>query len=164
MHTMITSGSILYLFRMIWKKLFNMCHLSCVNTFNHKYCPQHTINWERFLSKLFWGEILQTPIISFYWMWILVMVTRMAGKWIVPDNIEKLTIKLYVFIISTILAKFQEDQRSIAMSSIKYLNFKFLWSNLCLKNKFIDQIVNNIWFNIKFDMYVKNIKEIQSNS
>ena len=41
---------------------------------------------------------------------------------------------------------FQEDRKSIAMSSIKYLNFKFYDIKLCIKNKFIDQIVNNIQF------------------
>ena len=41
-------------------------------------------------------------------------------------NFENLTIGLYVFIISSMLAKFQEDQISIAMTSIKFLNSKFL--------------------------------------
>ena len=41
-------------------------------------------------------------------------------------NCETLTIGLLVFIISSMLTKFQEDQRSITMSSIKWLNFKFL--------------------------------------
>jgi len=40
-------------------------------------------------------------------------------------NFENLTIGLYVFIISSILGKFQEDQILMAMSSIKILNFKF---------------------------------------
>ena len=45
------------------------------------------------------------------------------------------------------------------MSSIRYLNFKFLQSKIIYKNKFIDQIVNNIYLiNIKFDVCVKNIK------
>ena len=39
---------------------------------------------------------------------------------------ENLTIKLHVLIKSSMIAKFQEDQRLIAMLSIKYLNFKFL--------------------------------------
>ena len=41
-------------------------------------------------------------------------------------NYKNLTVGLYVFIISFILAKFQENQKSIVMSSIKCLNFKFL--------------------------------------
>ena len=40
-------------------------------------------------------------------------------------NFENLIIGLYVFIIFSILAKFQEDQRSITIS-IKCFNFKFL--------------------------------------
>ena len=43
------------------------------------------------------------------------------------------------------LAKLQEDQRLIAMSSIKYLNFKFFCSlKLYIKINFMDLIVNNI--------------------
>ena len=41
-------------------------------------------------------------------------------------NFDKFTIELHFLLISSILAKFQEDQRSIAMSSIKCLNFEFL--------------------------------------
>ena len=41
-------------------------------------------------------------------------------------NYKNLTVGLYVFIISFMLAKFQENQRSIVMSSTKCLNFKFL--------------------------------------
>jgi len=39
-------------------------------------------------------------------------------------------IGLYIFLISSILAKFQENQRSIVMSSIKSLNFEFLYSKI----------------------------------
>ena len=53
--------------------------------------------------------------------------------------------KLYFFLISSMLAKLQEDQRLIAMSSIKYLNFKFFCSlKLYIKINFMDLIVNNI--------------------
>ena len=38
---------------------------------------------------------------------------------------ENLTVGLHVLIISLMLAKFQENQRLIAMSSNKYKNFKF---------------------------------------
>ena len=41
-------------------------------------------------------------------------------------NFDKSTNRIDFLIISFILAKFQEDQRLIAMSSIKYLNFEFL--------------------------------------
>ena len=59
-------------------------------------------------------------------------------------NLENLIIILHVFIISSMLVKFQVNQRSIALSSIKCLNFKFFGLNLCIKNKFINRIVNNI--------------------
>ena len=42
------------------------------------------------------------------------------------------------------LENFPKDQRYIIMSSIKCLNFKFLQSKIMHKNKFMDQIVNNI--------------------
>ena len=41
-------------------------------------------------------------------------------------NFENLNVGLYVIIISFMLAKFQEDQRSIAILSIKCLKFQFL--------------------------------------
>ena len=41
-------------------------------------------------------------------------------------NFGKSTIVLYFLLISSILAKFLEDQRSIVMSSINCLNCKFL--------------------------------------
>jgi len=47
-------------------------------------------------------------------------------------NFKNLTIGLHL-IISSILVKFQEDQRLITISSIKYLNFKFLWSKVMHK-------------------------------
>ena len=59
-------------------------------------------------------------------------------------NFDKSTIRLYFLIISSILVKFQEDKKLIAMSSIKCLNFKFLCLKSCIKNKFMDRKVNNI--------------------
>ena len=41
-------------------------------------------------------------------------------------NFDNSTIELHFFLISSILAKFQEDQRSIIILSIKCLNLKFL--------------------------------------
>ena len=41
-------------------------------------------------------------------------------------NFENIIVGLHVLIISFMLAKFQRDQKSISMLSIKYLNFKFL--------------------------------------
>ena len=61
-------------------------------------------------------------------------------------NFEILIVELYVLIISSMIANFQEDQRLIVILSIKYLNFKFFSLKLCIKNKFIDIIVNNIRF------------------
>ena len=42
-------------------------------------------------------------------------------------NFDKSTIELLFLLITSILAKFLEDQRLILMSSIKCLNFKFLY-------------------------------------
>ena len=41
-------------------------------------------------------------------------------------NFENLTVELHVLIISSMIAKFQENQKSVAILSIKCLNFKFL--------------------------------------
>ena len=41
-------------------------------------------------------------------------------------NFKNLTVRLHVLITSLMLTKFQENQRSIAMSSNKCYNFKFL--------------------------------------
>ena len=41
-------------------------------------------------------------------------------------------------------AKFVENQRSMVISTIKCLNFMFCNLKLCIKNKFINRIVNNI--------------------
>ena len=69
-----------------------------------------------------------TPInIFFYWMWILTN-----------------PLLNYIFLLSSILAKFQEKKKSIAMSSIKCLNFEFCSLKLYIKNKFRDRIVNNV--------------------
>ena len=46
-------------------------------------------------------------------------------------NFEILTVRLHVLIISSLLVKFQENQNSITMLSIKCLNFK-LWSKIKL--------------------------------
>ena len=50
------------------------------------------------------------------------------SKLIWRENVE-----LYVRIISIILAKFQKDQRLIAMLSMTCLNFKFLWLKIMHK-------------------------------
>ena len=57
-------------------------------------------------------------------------------------NFENLTVGLYVFIISSMLVKFQENKKLIVMSSINCLNLKFLRYKFCIKNNLIDRIVN----------------------
>ena len=42
-------------------------------------------------------------------------------------NFENLTIRLHVFMVFFIFAKFQGNKKSVVISSIAYLNFKFLW-------------------------------------
>ena len=42
-------------------------------------------------------------------------------------NFENLTIRWHVFMVFFMLAKFQENKKSVVISSIAYLNFKFLW-------------------------------------
>ena len=69
-------------------------------------------------------------------------------KKIFKMNYDKFTIRLNFLIISSMFANFQENQISKAMSSKKKknLNSYFCSFKLCIKNKFMDQIVNNIKF------------------
>ena len=59
---------------------------------------------------------------------------------------ENLTVELNVLIISFILAKFKKikDQLLYYQTNVKISSFYKL--KLCIKNKFIDQIVNKIRF------------------
>ena len=57
--------------------------------------------------------------------------------------------KLYILIISSVLVKLKKkrkNERSIYMLSLKCLNFKFCDLKLCIKNNFIDWMVNSIQF------------------
>ena len=66
--------------------------------------------WEKFGIKLGYRLRIQLHLIFF----------------LLDVNFHKSIIDLYFFLISFVLAKFQKDQRSIAMSSTKCLNFEFL--------------------------------------
>ena len=79
---------------------------------------------------------------------------------------------MHVLIIPSMLAKFQEDQRSTVMSSIKCLNFKFFCSiKLCTKNKYIIQFEQNLTYmsrtyetynsTIRFSKFTSNKKSIK---
>ena len=57
---------------------------------------------------------------------IIMETFKLYNIYLLDVNFENLTIILHVLIISSMLTKFQKDQRSIVMPSIKYLNFKFL--------------------------------------
>ena len=52
--------------------------------------------------------------------------TNSSYIFILSVNFENLIVRLHVLITSLILTKFQENQRSIVMSSNKCYNFKFL--------------------------------------
>ena len=52
--------------------------------------------------------------------------TNSSYIFILSMSFENLTIRLHDLITSKMLTKFQENQRSITMSSNKYYNFKFL--------------------------------------
>jgi len=59
--------------------------------------------------------------------------------------------------MSFMFANFLEDLRSITMLSINYLKIANFYSlKLCIKNEFMDHIVNHIGTN--FDMCVKSKK------
>ena len=53
-------------------------------------------------------------------------ITTILNILLLNMNFNKSTIELHFLLISSMFAKFPENQRSIALSSIKYLNFKFL--------------------------------------
>ena len=80
-------------------------------------------------------------------------------------NFDKFNIRLYFLIISSILVKFQENKKSIVMSSIKYLISSLYSLKLCMKNKFIDRIVNIIRFerNLTCMLRTKKKKKMHSN-
>ena len=72
--------------------------------------------------------------------------------YVIPLNIflltqilTNLTLYLDSLILLYILAIFQNDLRSIILLLFKYLNFKFLYLKLCIKDEFLDRIVTNIW-------------------
>ena len=80
------------------------------------------IIWEKmFLSKLIWKKKKKKPTLNFFYIFLL------------DVNFKNLTVRLYVLIISSILVKFQENQRSITMSLITCLNFKLLWWKVIYK-------------------------------
>ena len=58
-------------------------------------------------------------------------------------NFDKFIVRLHYFHIFFILAKFQNNYKSITISSINCLNLSFISLKLYIKNKFINQMVNN---------------------
>ena len=59
-------------------------------------------------------------------------------------NFNKSTVGLNSILILFMLAKFQDNLRSIIMSLIMCLNLKFLHLKLCIKYGLLDQMVNHI--------------------
>ena len=59
-------------------------------------------------------------------------------------NFEIITVRLHVLITSLMLTKFQEDQRLLLCHQINVIISSFFDLKLYIKNKLIDQKVNNI--------------------
>ena len=59
-------------------------------------------------------------------------------------NFDKSTVRLHYLHIFSMLAKFQGDQILITMSSINCLNSNFCSLKLCIKDEFMDWMVNYI--------------------
>ena len=59
--------------------------------------------------------------------------TNSSYIFVLNVNFENLTVRLYVFITSLMLTKFQENHRSIVMSSNKCYNINFLYSKVVYK-------------------------------
>ena len=53
------------------------------------------------------------------------MITTPLNIFLLNVNFDKSIIELHFLLLSSKLAKFLKDQRSIPISSIKYLNFEF---------------------------------------
>ena len=77
-------------------------------------------NRKRFLSKVVQTNLNGNSLKSSY-------------IFLLDVNVDNLTVRLHVFIISSMLAKFQKYQKLIIISSNKYLNFKFLWYKIMRK-------------------------------
>jgi len=72
--------------------------------------------------------------------------TNSSYIFILSMNFENLTIRLHVIIIFFILVKFLENQRQLLYHQINVKISSFCDIKLCIKNKFINLIVNNIQF------------------
>ena len=77
-------------------------------------------------------------------------------------NFNKSTVRLYYLHIFFMHIKFQDDQILIVMSSINYLNSSFYSLKLCIKDEFIDQIVNYIWLASKLACKLRTYRACNS--
>ena len=59
-------------------------------------------------------------------------------------NFDKSTGVIYFLFIPLMLANFQNDQKISNYVIYQNFNFKFFISKLCIKNEFMDRIINNI--------------------
>ena len=66
------------------------------------------------------------------------------NNFLLDVNFDKFAIRLHFIFISFILAKFSKNQRSIIMLLTNFYISSFCNIRLCIKNKFMDRIVNNI--------------------
>ena len=82
----------------------------------------------KFCSKHVWSQWLKYHSITFF----------------LDVNFDKFIIRLHFILISFILAKYLENQRSIIMLLTNFYISSFCNIRLCIKNKFMNRIVNNI--------------------
>ena len=88
------------------------------------------------------------------------MVTNLFFNFLLNVNFDKFIIELYFLLIPSMLGKFSKNQKSIILSSIKYVIFSSFYNlKSCVKNKFINKIVNNI-IRTQNMTYVLKIKRI----
>ena len=73
-------------------------------------------------------------------------------------NFNKTTVKLHYFHIISIFTKFQDDQRSIAMSLVNCLYSSFYNLKQYINDEFINWIINNIWLIWKLTCMLKIYK------
>ena len=83
------------------------------HSFKTSYLDQFWIIYKSIVKLNYrWGKIsLQTSLVR--------TSSNSTNIFLLDVNFKNLTVGLYILIISSMFTKFQEDQRSIAMSSIE---------------------------------------------
>ena len=144
----------------VWARVFLAVHLGCSSLFlvqsfikihdsievlKH-LCQMWPIKKKKHLCQM-WPLLILKNKVSLQ-ISLEYNPSNLSYIFILSVKFENLTIRLHVFIIFFMLAKFQnfkkiKDQLLCHQTNVKISGFCNI--KLCIKNKFIDWIVNNIW-------------------